>query len=305
MANPATNAIGVRLQEFNENLLTWGIAPNLNDTLQVLANVGVKWNDLTINSGATTTISETNYSLTNDTEVATIKLVAGTIAAAFSLVLPGRDKRLLVWNATGYACTLKLSATTGFALPTGRYALVATDGTTDVYNLTPNYGGVTSPTAASLDIPAWSAVENAIATAGLPATAGTVLNSGTDTTAGYLSAKLASATTNAAWSTQNGGADEDALLTVQTLAIIDGGTKTAPFTAVANTFYMVTTGTHINVPSTASAPAGSKIGLLLEGAGPWLLNGSVDNVAYTTAAPFSLSDEQTLIITQGVTRGWH
>lgn len=305
MSSPATNAIGVKLQAAGENLNTWGVSPNLNDALQVLANIGVKWNPLTINSGATTTISEVNYATTNDTEVATIDLVAGTVAAAFALVLPGRAKQIVIRNSAGYAATIKLAATTGFALPTGRIAIVATDGTTDVVNLTPNFGGITVPTTGSGDIPAWSAVEAAIAAAGLPASAGTVLNSGTDTTAGYLSNKVTSANAIAAWTTQSAGGNEKALLTVNPGALLDGGQQTGPFTAVASTAYLVTSGVLINLPSTVSAPAKSKIELTFEGTGPWLLTGTIDNVAYTNSSPYAITDEQTLPVKQGATRGWH
>ncbi len=190
MSAPLTNYIGGKAQASGENLNTWGVSPNLNDTLQAIANGICRWNPLTINVGATTTISETNYSLTNDTEVAAIKLVAGTVAAAFALVIPGRSKMIPVWNTTGYTATIKLAATTGFALPTGRIAIVGTDGSTDVYNMTPNYGGTPTPTSGSLDIGAWSAVETAIANAALPATAGTIRNSATDTTSNYIATKL-------------------------------------------------------------------------------------------------------------------
>lgn len=205
MSTPDTNNIGIKLQSAGENLNTWG-DPNLNNDLIVLSNLSSKWNPLTINGD--TTISETNYSTTNDTEVATIKLVAGTVSAAFSVTFPARDKRILVWNASGYAATLKLSATSGFSLPNNRIVWIATDGTTDLYNMSPNYGGVASPSN-NLDIPAWSAVQTAIATAGLPATAGTVLNSGMDTTAGYNTQKnRVSSDTLLTYATQNSGANE-------------------------------------------------------------------------------------------------
>lgn len=215
MSTPDTNNIGIKLQSAGENLNTWG-DPNLNNDLIVLSNIGSKWNPLTINGN--TTISETNYATTNDTEVATIDLVAGTVAAAFNVVFPARDKRILVRNSTGFAATLKLSATSGFALPTGRIALIATDGTTDLLNMTPNYGGVAVPTAASLDIPAWSAVETAIATASIPASAGTALFSGTDTTAGYIGQKI-TAGTGIDIDVQNPGANENGQISVDTTEI--------------------------------------------------------------------------------------
>lgn len=139
MSTPDTNNIGVKLQSAGENFNTWG-DPNLNNDLIILSNLASKWNPLTINGD--TTISETNYSPLNDTEVATIDLVTGTVTAAFNLVFPSRDKRILLRNSTGFQATCKLSATTGFTLPTGRTVLFATDGSSDAYNLSPNYGGV-------------------------------------------------------------------------------------------------------------------------------------------------------------------
>jgi len=191
MSSADSNNIGIKLQAAGENLNTWG-DPNLNNDLIVLSNLASKFNAVTINGD--TTVSETNYSTTNTTEVALLKWNAGTLTAAFSYTIPSRPKRFILWNNTGYTGTIKLAATTGVAIPTGRIALISTDGSSDVYNVTPNYGGITSPTTGSRDIPAWSAVENAIATAVLPATAGTILISGTDTTAGYGSAKFTALT---------------------------------------------------------------------------------------------------------------
>ncbi len=207
MSTPDTNNIGIKLQAAGENLNTWG-DPNLNNDLIIASNLASKWNVLTVNVGGYT-VSETNYSTTNDTEVAFIKLNAGTIAAAFNFVMVGRAKRVLVWNNTGYTATLKLAATTGFSLPTGRIALVATDGSTDVYNASPSYIGTANTISNAGDVANKSYVDTAIATAVIPAAAGTVLNSGSDTTAGYLGTK-ATAKTNGGLvrSTLNAGANE-------------------------------------------------------------------------------------------------
>lgn len=206
MSTADSNNIGIKLQAAGENLNTWG-DPNLNNDLIVLSNLASKFNAVTINGD--TTVSETNYSTTNTTEVALLKWNAGTVAAAFSYTIPSRPKAFILWNNTGYTGTIKLSATSGVAIPTGRIVLIATDGSSDVYNVTGNYGGKTSPTTGSLDIPAWSAVESAIATAGVPAAAGTVLVSGTDTTAGYGAAKFTALTNGGLIaSTLNGGANE-------------------------------------------------------------------------------------------------
>lgn len=186
-STPATGAIGVELQAAGENLNTWG-DPKLNNALQVLVNLSHGWKAWTING--TYTVSETNYSTTNDTENAFIKLVPGTVAAAFNVILPGRAKRLLMWNATAYAATIKLAATSGFTLPAGAFAIVATDGVTDVYNASPTHAGTTTQSTSANAYALWGAVQAAIATAGLPATAGTVLVDGADTTAAYIGTKI-------------------------------------------------------------------------------------------------------------------
>lgn len=190
-STPATNAIGVELQAAGENLNTWG-DPKLNNALQVLVNLAHGWKAWTINGNYVP--SETNYATNNDTENAFIKLVAGTVAAAFNVTLPGRAKRLIMWNATSYAATLKLAATTGVVLPAGGFAIIATDGATDVYNASPTHAGTTTQAGDSNAYALWGAVQAAIATASLPASAGTLLVSALDTTAGYLGTKLVEGT---------------------------------------------------------------------------------------------------------------
>lgn len=186
-SNPAANAIGVELQTAGENLNTWG-DPKLNNALQVLVNLSVGWKAWTINGNYL--VSETSYATTNDTENAFIKLVPGTVTAAFNVTVPGRSKRHIIWNATLFAATIKLAATSGFVLPAGAIAISATDGVTDVYNVGPTHAGTSTQATDANAYALWGAVESAIATAGLPATAGTVLISGTDTTAGYLGQKI-------------------------------------------------------------------------------------------------------------------
>ncbi len=309
MSTPDTRNIGVKLQAAGENLNTWG-DPNLNNDLIVLSNLASKFNSLTINVGATTTISETNYSTSNDTEVALMKLTAGTIAAAFSLVFPGRQKCLPVFNACGYASTIKLAATTGFTLPNNRIALVATDGSADVINATPNYGGVTTPTSGSLDIPAWSAVETAIANATFPATAGTVLVDGTDTTAGYIGTKLSLVSANSALvitpSTTSPGGNETKVwtFTAGALGLSLQTEQTAGFTAVAGRIYPCKFGTAQNITMPATAAQGDTIGFDMYGTAiaTWLLNG-LKYYGSTSAPATSANGVQIFRYTNAAT-GW-
>jgi hypothetical protein len=314
MSTADSNNIGIKLQAAGENLNTWG-DPNLNNDFIVLSNLVSKWNAVTINGD--TTVSETNYATTNATEVAIIKWTAGTVAAAFNYVIPSRAKRLLIWNNTGYAGTVKLSATTGFAIPTGRIALVGTDGSSDVYNMTPNFGGLTSPTSGSTDIPAWSAVETAIATASLPATAGTVLVSGTDGAAGYLRAKVTTQI-GSLTTTQVAGLQSLSLGTatsggVEQLAIIasngyvggflDGGAKSAQFTPVVGYAYDInaTTGFTVNIGGMTTPQVGQEFVTNKFNYGAMYFNGTVNGQSNYTYA----DTERKVWRYTGATWGWN
>lgn len=187
-STPATNAIGVELQAVGENLNTWG-NPKLTNALQILVNMTAKWLAVALVDG-TNTVSETNYSTSNSTEVAFVKFTGGTLTAAASWAIPSRSKRILCWNAEAYAITVKLAATTGVSIPASRIVWIATDGSADVYNASPNYVGTTFVTTANGDVANKLYVDTAIATASIPASAGTILIDGSDTTAGYPANKL-------------------------------------------------------------------------------------------------------------------
>lgn len=181
--------IGVKLQSVGENIATWG-DPNLNNDLTILGKAAHGWSDVTITGD--TTVSETNYSTSNETEVACIKLT-GSPSAAFNYVIPSRKRRLVIWNLTGQTATIKHSASTGFALPTGGKAIAASNGS-EVYNNSPTFIGTTFVSSNQGDIANVAYVDTAIANASTPASAGTVLISGSDTTAGYVGTKIVEGT---------------------------------------------------------------------------------------------------------------
>lgn len=205
MSTPDTNNIGIKLQAVGENLNTWG-APNLNNDFSVVSNITSGFNPITINGDYNVAANETNYATNNPSEYATLKLVAGTVAAAFNFIWANRPKRTLVWNATAFAAQMKLTASTGFSLPAGATAWIATDGATDVYNTSPSLIPASAVILGPLTIAGQlhgvvagtvptdgvnkTQMETAIANASFPASAGTVLISGTDTTAGYLAQKI-------------------------------------------------------------------------------------------------------------------
>ena len=340
MSSADTNNPGIKLQAAGENLNTWG-DPNLNNDLIILSNLASKWNPLTVNASVDFNTLVSNYSTTNPDEVATIKLVQGTVAAAFNVTFTARMKRILFWNATNYTATLKLSASSGFSLPSGRFALVSTDGANDVYNLSPNYGGVATPLN-GLDIPAWSAVQSAIATAGLPATSGTILNSGADTTSGYNSQKntaktnggFARSTLNAGANEQNQFAIDPTNLAVSTnvaatdlfvvydvtapgvrsqarsnvvgkYGLILQATQTTGFTAVAGNIYPVdVSSAALTITLPASATVGDSIGFIVGGINAYTLapNGLKVNGGTSSLVLFG---EQTFLLSyHSASRGW-
>lgn len=311
MSTPDTNNIGIKLQSAGENLNTWG-DPNLNNDLIVGSNLSSKWNNVTINGD--TTVSETNYSTTNDTEVAVIKFVTGTVVAAFNYIIPGRKKRLSFWNSTAYTATVKLSATTGVAIPAGYMALLATDGVTDVTNIAPQIfagaitvaGQIHGVTAgiANTDAANVAQVAAAIAAASLPAGTGAVLNSMNDTTPNYLAAKTSGSKAVTA-STTNPSGNEVRDFSVEWGALANGGTKTSGFTAASNTKYVF----NMSAAGTILLPLAPTVGDIVQFAisGGYALtldpnggkiNGSTSTFIYP---PGEYTDRVTYT---GSTRGW-
>lgn len=223
-STPDSKNIGIELQAAGENLNTWG-DPKLNNALRVLSNLASKFHTIAITGNYT--VSETNYSTSNDTEVALI-MVTGALSAAANFVMPSRQKRLIFWNATtgGYAVTPKLAASTGVSVPMNGIVMLATDGSTDVFNVGPTHAGTTTQSTAANAYALWGAVETAIAAAGGLA-APFILWSGTDTTPGYGGQKV-TAGTGINIAVQNPGANENGQISVDT-------TKLAEFLALTGT----------------------------------------------------------------------
>lgn len=301
-STPDTKNIGIELQAAGENLNTWG-DPKLNNALRVLSNLASKFHSIAITGNYT--VSETNYSTSNDTEVALIKVI-GALTAAANFTIPGRQKRFIFWNGTtgGYSVTVKLAATTGVVVPMNGIAILATDGTTDVENVGPTHAGTSTQATDTNAYALWGAVQTAIAGAsGL--TAPFILVSGTDTTPGYLGQKLASAKANAAWSTQNSGANEAALLTINELALIDGGTITGAQAVAVNSKYLCDfTGSSYTITLPAAPSAGDTILLTKFGANTMTLGLNSLKFKGSTTNPTSTQEGQSLIRYTGASRGW-
>ena len=177
----ASSILLQRIQTVGENVNLWG--GNINTNLENLERASKGYEALAVTGDAT--ISWTNYAATNSGSVAFLKLT-GTVTGV--LTFPAYQNHIAVWNANSASVTIQCSGGTGVTLATGQRALIYCDGT-DFYNAGPTLGPTQTQSTSTYAYAQWGAVETAIATAALPATAGTLLNSATDTTAGYHAAK--------------------------------------------------------------------------------------------------------------------
>lgn len=293
----------LRLMSTGSNVNLWG--GYINVALQTLERASKGYQAYA--TATDTTISWTNYSATNDFSVAFAKLT-GVAAAAFTLTHPGYANFFGIKNSSGFASTQKVSGGTGVAVPTGRKALLYND-TVDVLDAAPTWiSDYASPLVNNGDVVVKLTLEAAIAAAsGL--TAPFILVSAADTTPGYLLNKLNLAVSGAisgAWSVENSGADENALLTlaVGRVGLSDGGDKTSGFTAAVNTRYTVNIAGGGTITLPASATQGDIIYFGLGGQVLYTLNpnGLKINSATTNLV---IDGNQSLMITyNGTTNGW-
>lgn len=194
MASPSSILL-LRLMTTGEAVNLWG--GYLNTSLEALERASKGYQALAVTGDAT--ISWTNYVATNTGSVARLKLT-GTLSSAATLTFPAYQNFLSVDNSAGAQVTIKCSGGTGVAIANGGKAFLYCDGV-DYYNAGANLlgsgtivasgriTGVTAGTAAT-DAVNKTQMETAIATAGIPATAGTVLVDSADTTAGYIGTKI-------------------------------------------------------------------------------------------------------------------
>lgn len=105
---------------------TWGNTTNtnigtaINEAIAGMAEVTINGN---------TTLSWLNTAASQEARNYVLKLVAGTVSAAFELVVPTIEKPYIVVNEAGHTATVKTSAGTGVSVPTGKAVAVYTDGT--------------------------------------------------------------------------------------------------------------------------------------------------------------------------------
>lgn len=190
MTDTPTSRYGARQQSQGSNTNTWG-DDKLNEVLRLMDRGSKGYQALAMTGD--TTLSWTSYVATNNGQCSILKLT-GSLLSAANLVVPSVEwVWQLVWNTTGQTITMKTSAGTGIAIPNGRQVAVFCDGSDCEYGA-PNYIGEQITLTNARDLVDKNALETAIATSTIPAAAGTVLVSATDTTAGYLGSKLTAGT---------------------------------------------------------------------------------------------------------------
>jgi hypothetical protein len=300
-STPTTEVLGLRKQGLGDNVNTWGDTL-LNINFDTIARLVKGFQDVTVTGD--TTVSEANYSSSNQTAVPLIRL-GGSPSAAFSYVVPSRPNFFVLWNNSGQTATVKLAASSGFALPASRTALVATDGATDVYNVTPNYLADIVETN-NRDVVDYGALNTAIANASSTITnPGSVRISASDTTAGFLAQKL-TVSGSLTSSTVGAGGNETINLnvtvpTIPTLNLTLQADQSTAFSSTSGSIYPVDC-TSSTITVTLPTPTGGFgiTGFIKRGLYPIVLSGIVNGSTNIT-----LEDEQTLLITDSSTnRGW-
>lgn len=224
MADSATTRNRFRKQSLGSNLNVWG-DPYLNDNLDLI-DYSLDGQSSVAISGASTTLSANNYAA--DESRGRVLIFSGTLAANSTVTIPSVQKVYDVINGctmAGFTLTLKTASGVGASLPSG-FSHCICDGTDTTLRKLLNYGGseilnvgaasagtsvpqyVQVTTAAedrsmsgyrissvgtataTHQAPNLSQMNAAIAAAGIPASAGAVLVSPTDTSANYLGAKV-------------------------------------------------------------------------------------------------------------------
>jgi len=305
MADTATTRKRLRKQSLGSNVNTWGDT-KLNEAFDVIDQSMDGYLAITLTGDLT--LTTTNYD-TADQAKRRIHKFTGALVSSASVTYPSVEGWYFVINTSGAQVTVKCSGGTGVAVPNGRSVLVYGDGT-DLYAMVPNY----LPTALAAlsnanDFPTYSQVQTLIANAALPASAGSVLNSAADTTAGYLLQKLnvsAAGAVSGAWTTENPGADENALLTitVATHALTAGGLKTAGFTAAVNTKYTCVFGAGGTITFPAAATQGDIIETALAGNYIYTIDPNGLRINSSTST-YVMPGNQTYAWTyMGATDGW-
>jgi hypothetical protein len=266
MADTPTSRYKIRKQSLGSNTNTWGDT-KLNDGIDQIDRGSKGYQSIAMTGDLT--LSWSNYSTSNQGQVAVINLT-GSLTSAASLIVPSVEWQWdAIINATGQTITVKTSAGTGVTIPTGYRAAVYCDGT-DCYGSSPTrvfgdiYAGgqiknVTAATA-STDAVNKTQMDAAIAAATTSGTAGTLKVTSTDTTAKFLDTAIAVSAPLTKTVTSPSG-NEGLALAVGALALTDGGRKTSSFSASSNTRYQVAWSADGTVTLPASPAQGDVINI--------------------------------------------
>lgn len=291
----------LRKQGLGTNTNTWGDT-KLNEALDVIDQAMDGYIAIALTTSADYTLTTTNYTTADEAKNRVLKFT-GTLSAVVNVIVPSVEHEYSVINACGQTLTVKTSAGTGVAIPTGYQARVYCD-SVNVYNGSPTFGGHPTPATGSLAIPAWSAVEAAIAAAGVPATAGTILISGTDTTAGYPGTKI-TASGAVALSVTSPGGNEKLNIAVGALGLTSGAAQTTSFVAAVNTRYSLAKTGNLTITMPAAPAVGDVVWVEISGTAglvTWGLNG-LKNYGSTTN-PVSSAEGIQAWSYSGASRGW-
>jgi hypothetical protein len=197
MADTATSRKRLRKQSLGSNTNTWGDT-KLNEVLDVIDQCMDGYVAVALTGSLDLSAATTNYTAADNTKYRAIAFT-GTLGAPATVTFPSVQCWYLIFNTTNQTVTVLCSGGTGVAVPPGTNALVYGDGA-DLRNAAPQlFGGPLTVNgqirgvaagAASTDAVNVAQMAAAIATAALPATAGTILNSVSDTMASYAAQKL-------------------------------------------------------------------------------------------------------------------
>ena len=294
MTDTASTVLLLRLQSTGSNVNLWG--GYLNTAMQMIEQASKGYQALAVTGNAT--ISWTNYTTANTGECGYLKLT-GTLSAAATLTFPNNQNFLVVKNAAGATVTIMCSTGTGVAIPNLRTALIACDGT-DYFDVVPSWIGTATTLTNNGDLVSKLQLSTAIAAAsGL--TAPFILNSVTDTTPGYLGAKITGSGAVVVSTTSPGG-NEKTNIAVGSLGLTDGGLVASSFAPAAGSKYRVPSGGTITLPTPTGA--NSNISLAIYGSGVSTLSGTLSSGGAILSS-LAVDGDQTLILTDSdSTRGW-
>lgn len=195
MTDNPSSILLTREQSTGSNVNLWG--GYLITTQRITEQAMKGYQSLAVTADAT--ISWTNYTTGNTGQCARLKLT-GSLTSAAALTFPSLQNFMSVENKSGAAVTIKCSGGTGVSIGNAQTATLYCNGT-DYFNAAPlifptgnatfagQVKGVSTGTA-DTDAVNKLQMETAIATAGIPASAGTVFVNLADTTPNYLTNKL-------------------------------------------------------------------------------------------------------------------